>query len=316
MPAILKAMHTATRRTFLASLLGALGAGCTKTPVSDEPGYSEQPASGAGKTEYIFAPLPVSNPAKLFEVYQPLVDLINGQAKDFALKMESSQHYADFEHKLATRRVHIALLNPYQTVGSEAHGYRIFGKMGDDDRFRGLIVVRRDSGIKEVGDLRGKPISFPAQTAVAACMMPKLFFKQQGLDVETEAQPRYVGSQESSVMNVAQGLTMAGCVWQQSWDGLQKDQPEVVAQLEVKWQTGTLLNNGLVARDDVPEEHLRLVSELIFKLHLDERGREILKRMKLSRYEPATSGTYEPMRRFLKEFEEALGRPPVAKGEL
>ncbi len=309
-------MRTATRRTFLASLTAALAAACTKPLADDEPIYGDRPAAGARKDEYIFAPLPVSNPAKLFEVYQPLADIINAQAKGFVLKLESSQHYADFEHKLATRRVHFGMLNPYQTVRSEAHGYRIFGKMGDDHRFRGLIVVRRDSTIKTVADLRNQPVSFPAPTAVAGCMMPKLFLKQQGLDVETEADVRYVGSQESAVMNVAQGITKAGCVWQQSWDGLEKDQPQLVAQLEVKWQTETLQNNGLVARDDVPGEHLRFVSGIIFKLHESDAGREILKRMELSRFEAATSATYEPMRRFLKQYEEAFGRPPVPKGEL
>ncbi|MEA3208804.1 MAG: hypothetical protein QOE70_1861 [Chthoniobacter sp.] len=303
-------------KTFLAPLVAALLAACTKPPIEQMPEYSEQPAVPMQKAEYIFLPLPISNPAKLFEVFQPLVDLVNAQATDFVLKMESSQNYVDFEHKIATRRVHFVLVNPYQTMRSETHGYKVFGKMGDDDRFRGLMVVRKDSGIQEVNDLRGAPISFPAQSAVAACMMPKLFFKQHGLDVETEAQPQYVGSQESTLANVAQGLTRAACVWQPAWDGFVQDQPEVAAQLEVKWQTDPLINNGFVVRDDVPEAHLRVVSEIIFGLHTHTAGREILARLKLSRFEPANSATYDPIRDFLKTFEQALGRPPVPKGEL
>ena len=308
-------MRTALKIS-LASLVAALLAACTKPPAEQTPEYGEQPASPIQKAEYVFLPLPIANPAKLFEVFQPLVDLINGQAKDFVMKMESCQDYVEFEHKIATRRAHLVLVNPYQTMRSETHGYKVFGKMGDDERFRGMMVVRKDSGIKEVTDLRGALISFPAQSAVAATMMPKLFFKQHGLDVDTEAQPRYVGSQESTLMNVSQGLTKAACVWEPAWAGFVQSQPQIAAQLEVKWQTAPLINNGLVVRDDVPEAHLRVISEIIFGLHTHAPGREILARMNLSRYEPATSATFDPIREFLKTFEQAFGRPPVPQGEL
>jgi phosphonate transport system substrate-binding protein len=302
--------------TFLISMAVALLAACTKPTTGQTPEYSEQAPAATQKAEYIFLPLPISNPVRLFEVFGPLVDVINAQATDFVVKMESSQNYVDFEHKIANRRVHFTLVNPYQTMRSETHGYKIFGKMGDDDHFRGFVVVRKDSGIKEVSDLRGAAISIPAQTAVAACMMPKLFFKEHGLDVETEADVRYVGSQESTLANVVQGMTKAACVWQPAWDGFVQDQPKLAAQLEVKWKTDPLINNGFVVRDDVPEAHLRVVREAIFALHTHAAGREILGRMKLSRFEPATSATFEPIREFLKKYEQAFGRPPIPQGEL
>jgi phosphonate transport system substrate-binding protein len=285
-----------------------VAASCSRQAESDQaPSFGEQPIVDGSRPEYIFACHPLHNPARLFEVYQPLVDLINSKTSDFTLKLESSQNYADFEQKLAARHLHFALPNPLQTVRAEQQGYRIFAKMGDDARFRGLILVRKDAGLTAPTDLRGAPISFPAPTAVAACLMPKLFLKEHGLDVEKDAEPRYVGSQESSIMNVFQGITKAGCTWPPPWETFARDHPDVAAALEVKWETEPLVNNGLVVRDDVPAAHLGIVRETILGLHLNAPGKAILARMALSQYEAADSSTYEPMRVFLTRYEQAFG---------
>ena len=92
-----------------------------------------------------------------------------------------------------------------------------------------------------------------------------------------------------------------------------KQQPEVAAQLEVKWQTPPLPNNGLVARDDLPETLVRRVAALLFGLHTDAEGRAILARMELSRFEAADDGAFDPVRSFLARFEREV-RPVGGRG--
>lgn len=296
-------------------LVALMAVGCKK---ADEPEHAPQfgpkpPSGEAPRPEYLFAVHPLHNPTRLFEVYQPLVDLINAQTTEFSVKLEASLNYAAFEDKLYHRRLHFALPNPLQTIEAEKHGYRIFGKMGDDDQFTGIILVRKDSGINQINDLKGAAISFPAPTAVAACMMPKLYLKQRGLDVDHDCEPRYVGSQESSIMNVYRGETKAGVTWPPPWESFARQHPEMARALVVKWETEPLLNNGLVVRDDVPAAHLKIVADVFFNLHKSEAGRQILARMNLSRFEPADSATYEPMRRFLTNYEEAFPPAPMRK---
>jgi phosphonate transport system substrate-binding protein len=291
---------------FLVCSIGLLG-GCGKSTGPDHaPEYAPQAAAPSAAVEYVFAVHPLHNPTRLFQVYQPLMDYINSQTKEFVLKLEASENYAAFEKKLAQRQMHFALPNPYQTLQAESHGYRVFGKMGDDERFRGIILVRKDAGIREVSDLKGAAISFPAPTALAAAQMPKYYLKQHGLDVEKECDCRYVGSQESSIMNVYQGQTKAGCTWPPPWESLAKEKPELVEALEVKWQTEPLINNSLMVRDDVPTAHVQIVSAALFNLHTTSAGREVLARINLSRFEAATTATYEPVRDFIKKYEGAF----------
>lgn len=292
-----------------------LGGGCRRdsTP-APAPDYGDKPAVDVPAVEYIFAVNPLHNPVRLFEIYQPMVDIINQQAGDFRLKLETSENFASFEGKLARRTVHFALPNPYQTLLAEKTGYRVFAKRSDDDKVRGIILVRKDSGIKEIADLKGATISFPAPTALFATMMPKYYLKRRGLDVERDARPVYVGTQDSAIMSVYQGVSRAGGSWLGVWEQLIKEKPEVAEQVMVKWMTDPLINNSLMVRDDVPQAHAQKVRDVILALQTTPAGQAVLKRMNLTRYEPATSETYDPVRTFIKQYEAEFGTES-GKGE-
>ncbi len=286
--------------------------GCGTSGSAPGPTYTQVPPDP--RREFVFAIHPLHNPQRLLEIYGPILDRLNAENPEFRFRLEASRDYAAFERKLEARTVHFALPNPYQTLRCEASGYRIFGKMGDDRNFRGLLLVRRDSGIHEVRDLSGKRIAYPAPTALAATMMPKYFLQTHGLDVARETRSLYVGTQESVILSVLYGSAEAGGTWPVPWLAFLHEHPEQARQLVVQWQTETLPSNGLVVRDDVPAEVTLRVEQVLFRLHEDPEGRRLLARIPLSRFESASSATYDPVRRFLGKFERTV--PNSEKGAL
>jgi len=255
---------------------------------------------------YIWGVHPLHNPKRLFEVYQPLIDYINKHLKNCELRLRASRNYDAFDKRLFDGEFHFALPNPYQTVEATKHGYTIFGKMGDDFNFRGIILIRNDSNIRNVKDLKGKTVSYPAPTALAATMMPQWFLHKNGLNILNDIENIYVGSQESSIMNVYLGKSVASATWPPPWLAFKKLRPDVAKHLRVKWETDSLPNNGLVVRNDVPKDIVKIVSKLVFELHTHEEGRKILERMELSKYEPANNLTYQSVREFLIKFEKEI----------
>lgn len=293
-------------RAWLAACLASLAlllAACGENgrPATYQPEYGANPASAPARREYRFAVHPLHNPDRLFKVYGPLVDRLNAAVPEARFVLEASRNYEEFDKKLYGRRFDLALPNPYQTVNSLAHGYRVFGKMGDDAAFRGIILTRRDGPIRAVADLKGKVVSFPAKTALAATMLPQYYLHEHGLPIG-DYQARYVGSQESSIMNVYLGDAAAGATWPPPWIAFQKDHPERAAQLEVRWQSAPLPNNGLVVRDDFPPALLKKVAAVFFSLHESAEGRALLSNLPLSRFEPADAATYQPVRDFVAHF--------------
>lgn len=266
------------------------------------PRYSTTPPLHA-QPVYIFGVHPLHNPKRLFEVYQPMIDYINLHLRGGQLRLEASRGYSSFDKKLASGYFDFALPNPYQTLRAADHGYKIFGKMGDDQNFRGIILVRKESKISRVEDLRGKTVSYPAPTALAATMMPQWYLHKHGLDINKDIKNSYVGSQESSIMNVYLGKSAAAATWPPPWKAFIKERPEVAKEVMVKWQTPSMPNNGLVVRNNIPDAIVKQVADVIITLHTHEEGRKILREMELSHFERADSNTYAPVRDFLKKFE-------------
>ncbi len=279
--------------------------GCdNSTEQSYTPSFSNTPTHT--NRVYLFGVHPLHNPLRLFDVFGPLMDYLSQHVVGVSFKLEASRSYAAYDKKLYAQRFHFALPNPFQTINAVDRGYNVFAKMGDDENFRGIILTRKDSGIDLVTDLKGQAVSYPAPTALAATMMPQYYLQSHGVDVMTELDNRYVGSQESSIMNVFLGQTMAASTWPPPWLALSQERPELKEQLQIKWQTEPLLNNGLVVLPSVPKRVVKDVTKLMVELHEHEPGRRILKRMGLSRFEVADNAVYQPVRDFIKIFSQKV----------
>lgn len=270
-----------------------------------EPEYAPAPAES--RAEYVFGIHPQRNPEKLHAVFGPLIDYLNEQLPDARIVFEASRNYDVFDQRIAARQFAFVLPNPYETLLAIDKGYRVFAKMGNDADLRGLIVVRRDSDIDSVDDLKGKAVSFPAPTALAATMMTQYFLQTRGLDVRRDIEARYVGSMESSLLNIHRGNVAAGTAYPPAWRMFNRERPGLAGDLQVLWQTESLPNNSVMARDDVPPALVERVGRALLTMQTTEAGRRVLAGMDLPLFEPATNTTYDPVREFLKKYQDTFG---------
>lgn len=292
-------------RKFLAvALMGLPLLACDDNGAADyQPSYSIKTAE-TDKSYRVSSPF--ATPETLFAIYQPLVDYVNARLGGPKLKLEAARDYESFEQKLYYRNLDFALANPYQTVMAVPNGYGIFAKMSDDSQQRGLVLVRRDSPVREVDDLIGKAVSYPANSALASTLLPQDFFHRQGLDVKADLDNRYVGSEESAILNVFLGNSAAGATWPMAWARFQRDEPAKAAQLVVRWETPSLPHNGWVARDDVPPELVDRLRAVLVGMAGDAEGRQVLDHMQAAGFEPADDKTFDPVRAFLRQFNQTV----------
>lgn len=270
--------------------------------VNAEPQYGKAPPP-ASKPVYRLAIHPLYNPAKLAETYLPLIDLLNSRISDAHFELEASRDYQVYESKLRARQPELLLPNPWQTLQAIKVGYNVIAMAGDAADFKGLFIVRKDSPIKTPADLKGKVVSYPSPTALAACIMAQMYLHQHHVDVMRDLNNRYVGSQESSIMNAYLGQSSVGVSWPPPWRRFQQEHPQEASQLKVIWETPPLINNSLMVRNDVPASIRDQVQTIVLSLKQNAEGTAILAQMQTGEFHPANNASYAVVRDYISKFE-------------
>ncbi|MCX8027593.1 MAG: phosphate/phosphite/phosphonate ABC transporter substrate-binding protein [Thermodesulfovibrionales bacterium] len=275
---------------------------------AEKPAYKITAEKGNPLNVCIFGIHPYKNPKAMLEAYYPIVQYLNEQLGDIEIQLEMSKDYSDFEKKLYNRQFHFALPNPYQAINAIKVGYDVIAKMSPDDDFRGIIVARKDRHIRSVKDLKGKKISYPSATALAAAMMPKMMLYEMGINPEKETISVYVGSQESSILNAYYGDTFAAATWPVPWRLFKKKHPSMAQEMEVVWKTKPLPNNAIVVRTDVDKDVVRRFLEALEKMNNDKKAVIYFENLEIERFERADNKTYDPVERFVKRYNLTLGK--------
>jgi phosphonate transport system substrate-binding protein len=133
--------------------------------------------------------------------------------------------------------------------------------------------------------------------------MPQYFLHQHGIDITKDLENCYVGSQESSIMNVHGKKTVAGVTWPPPWRLFQKDHPAEAAELKIAWETEPLINNSLMIRDDIPADQRHQIQEILTGLQASAAGNAVLAAMGTSRFIPASDKDYDVVRLYVQRFE-------------
>jgi len=279
-----------------------MAVGCTEKRESEGPKYGEAQQAGDMHV-YHFAVHPLHNPNKLMQEYQPLIDYLNSRIVGAHFVLEASRDYASFEEKYKNRGPEFLLPNPWQTLQAMKVGYNVMATAGEPRDFRGFFIVHKDNGIQTLQDLHGKAISYPSMTALAACIMPQYYLFMHGIDVNHDIENHYVGSQESSILNVYLNITSVGVTWPPPWRAFQKDYPKEAAQLKIAWETESLINNSVMSRDDVPTQIRAQVFQYLTGLQETDSGKQILANMETARFIPASDQDYDVVRTYVEALE-------------
>ena len=287
----------------LAALMISMLIGCSPSEQAvSGPVYSQNPRTVTAAV-YPFAVHPLLNPTKLNEAYNPLIQYLNRQLPGSRFELEASRDYGAFEGKVESGKPALLLPNPWQTLQAMGAGYTVLAIAGDPQEFKGIFLVRKDSGIRHPADLKGKTVCYPSHTALAACIMPQYYLYQQGVDVHKDIKNSYVGTHDSVIMNVFQGNAAAGGTWPPPWRAFQKEHPAEAAQLELIWETPSLINNSVMVRRDLPPQLQNRIKAALVQLDSSQEGRDILAGMGIDRFRAATDRDYEVVRRYVNRFE-------------
>jgi phosphonate transport system substrate-binding protein len=207
---------------------------------------------------WVVAVVPQFRPEELHRVWVPLMAALErrlGQSIDLRIYPSIPA----FEEELLKGVPDFAYMNPYhQVMANRAAGY--IPLVRDREALSGILVVRKDDPIKEVRQLDGKRIAYPAPNAFGASLWMRALLAEQ-FKINTEAS--YVKTHSNAYRNALTGLTAAAGGVNKT---LSEEPPEVRANLRVLFETPGVPPHPFSAHPRVPESVRTAVTSSLLQL--------------------------------------------------
>ena len=258
-------------------------------------------ASASAVDTYTFGVVPQQSSSTLAGTWVPLLNAL-GEQTGIALNFRTAPTIPEFERRLGQGEYDFAYMNPYHyTVFSRAPGYQAFAK-AKDALIQGILVVAKDSMIRDPHELAGAELAFPAPAAFAASVLPRAFLTRQGIAFT----PKYVSSHDSVYLGVAAGLFAGGGGVVQT---LRTVDPKVRERLRILWTTEGFTPHAFAAHPRVPASVVQQLTAAMTTLDQTEPGKAQLAALGFKGLVPARDSDWDDVRGLGIDLLERLSQP-------
>ncbi len=162
--------------------------------------------------------------------------------------------------------------------------------------YRGLLLARKDRGIRDLGDLKGKVFAFVDPTSGSGYLYPRVLLQQRGFDPETFfGEVRFLGSHDRVIRAVLAGEVDGGASYTDAWDGAAKVLD--LSPLQILAQTEEIPKDALAVRRETPPEAAELLRQALLDLTpTDPSAGGALRELGIDGFVPGEDRLYDVLR--------------------
>ncbi len=143
--------------------------------------------------------------------------------------------------------------------------------------YNGQIIVRADSGINSLEDLKGKTFCRPDPLSTSGWIIPSLTLRAAGVDPNTDlAQIVDAGSHDAVVAGVYNGDCDAGATYVDARSRIEDDHPDVMDVIKVISVSADIPNDGVQYVPSFPRELRDKIDAALLNLQNTEEGKTAL----------------------------------------
>jgi len=200
---------------------------------------------------------------------------------------------------MGTGKADVAFLPPLAYVlGNEEYGFDVLLKAERKGKtvYRGEIIVRNDSGIDTIEDLRGKVFAFVNPASASGCLYPKILLMQNGIDPDTDlAEVIYPGQHTMVVVSVMNGQVDAGAVFEDARTISEDVAPGVMEETKILAYTMDIPADTVTVRKEMDEEMKVKLSAALKEMAQGKEGL-LYEIYQIEYLHDATNADYAPIR--------------------
>ncbi len=239
---------------------------------------------------YKFGVVPQFSAQRIHSIWQPIL-LELERRTGFKFQLAGSRTIPAFETQFLMAKFDFAYMNPYHVIlAFETKQYKPILRDVGNSLF-GILVVKKDSNIKNASNLAGRTVAFPSPNALGASLIPRADLDKI---FHISVKPRYVQSHSSVYLNVALGRVSAGGGVQKTFD---RQDNTIKEKLRIIYKTDKFSPHPIVARNGIPKEHIEKIKQAFLDMAKTPTGSAMLKKIPISKIGPATIKDYLPLKK-------------------
>nr|WP_239064479.1 phosphate/phosphite/phosphonate ABC transporter substrate-binding protein [Levilactobacillus sp. 244-2] len=255
-------------------------------------------SSSAGSKSEAYAPkkltvefVPSSNAGTIEAKAKPLEGLLKKQL-GIPVTVSVSTDYNTIVEAMGSKKVDIGFLPPDAYVlAHKQYGDKVllqaqrYGVSEPNDKatkelvnfYRSQILVRKDSGIKSIKDLKGKKIAVQDTTSTAGWIYPAVEMLDHGVNINKDGiQTVTVKGHDQGVLSVYNKNTDAAFVFQGARNIVMKDEKDIMSKVVPIYTTGKIPNDTITARGDMSEKWQKKIATAFKEIAKTKQGHDII----------------------------------------
>ena len=243
--------------------------------------------------DYSFGVVPQFEARELASIWVPILAELSKRT-GLNLTMKGSPRIPEFEVAFEAGEFDFAYMNPYHAlVAARKQGY--IPLVRDAKPLYGVITVRKDSPYKDVRQLAGKKVSFPAPNAFGASLLIRADLDEI---FHTKVVALYAQTHTSAYLNTALGISEASGGIKATFE---QQAPDIRDSLRILYETRKVPSHPILAHPRVPIAHRALVKNAILDMANTPEGAALLAKIPMLKAIPATPAEFAALKSFKLE---------------
>ncbi|MCI1553493.1 MAG: phosphate/phosphite/phosphonate ABC transporter substrate-binding protein [Levilactobacillus sp.] len=259
-------------------------------------GKSSSSSAGAGDKAYTPKKLtvefvPSSNAGTIEAKAKPLEGLLKKEL-GIPVTVSVSTDYNTIVEAMGSKKVDVGFLPPDAYVlAHKQYGDKVllqaqrYGVSEPDDKttkklvnyYRSQILVRKDSGIKSIKDLKGKKIAVQDTTSTAGWIYPAVEMLKHGVNINKSGiQTVTVKGHDQGVLSVYNKNTDAAFVFQGARKLVMNDEKDVMSKVVPIYTTAKIPNDTITVRGDMSGKWQKKIATAFKNIAKTKKGHAII----------------------------------------
>jgi len=269
----------------------------SSAPASESPSATPSPEASPSPEETGYVPteltvqfVPSQNAETLEAKAKPLEKLL-GDALGIPVKVSVSTDYNTIIEAMQSKKVDVGFLPPNTYVQAKEMGAaevilqaQRFGVNDADgtpttelaDSYKSMFIVKADSGIQSLADLKGKTIAWQSVTSSAGYVYPAVELKKAGVDPNADVKSIELKGHDKGVLAVLNGDADAAAIFQDARNIVKGDVPDVFEKTKALHFTIPIPNDTISVRSDMSKEWIAKIQDAFISLGQNEESKKII----------------------------------------